>query len=192
MLQNILTLVSQIDWQTTANIGSSIAVLVAVIIFACEMRANRQEREFAVFLRFIDAYNELANERKAYWVELKETIQANPKIKQEIGDRTGSLDYLMLRANQAEPFYAIEYSIIEYEIRSLSLLNEICRYAAKDTQKRVLTNIQFAHEISYYQNKLDSLLFLVNRESKERLFSIPRYSALMKYSAPGFFTPREA
>jgi hypothetical protein len=189
MFHNMLTLLSQIDWQTTANIGSSVAVLIAVSVFAWEIRANRQEREFTIFLRFTDIYIELMNERKAQWSRLKETIGNNPNTKNEISDRTGSLDYLLLRAKQEEPFYAIEHSIIEYEVRSLNLLNEICYYAAKDPKKKILANIQFAHEISFYQNRLDDLLSLVDRERGERLFSVPRYSAVKKYSVKDFFQP---
>ena len=191
MLQNFLALLSQIDWQTVTYVGSSVAVLLAVVVFIWEVRANRQEREFTIFFRFIDTYSRLMDERKAHWKKIKETIQNNPNTKQEIGDRTNSLDYLLLRAKQSEPFYAIEHSIIEYEIRSLSLLNEICYFATKDHKKRILVNIQFAHEISFYQNRLDDLLFLVNRERGERLFSVPRYSALKKYTVKNFSRPAE-
>jgi hypothetical protein len=187
MQPDFLKMLSNIDWQTVSNIASSLAVLLAVIVFICEIRANRRERDYAVFLRFVDAYEDTVEKRKAQWKKLQEAVQSDPKIQHEIDDRTSSLDYLRLRVEQAEPLYAIEHGQIEYEIRSLNLLNEICRYAARDSQKKALTNALFASEISYYQNRLNDLLFLRQQERGERLFSIPRYAALVKHSVKDAF-----
>ena len=187
LIQVILSHLNRIDWQTLADIGSSFALLLAILVFAWEIRANRREREFAIFLRFVDAYEQVSQKRRTQWSKVKDVLQSNPALKHEIGDRTSSLDYLRTRAEQAEPMYAIEHGILEYEIRSLNILNELCRYAEKDPRKIALVNALFASEISYYRNKLDDLLTLREHESEQRLFSIPRCDALVRFSVGGFF-----
>ena len=44
-----------IDWQTVANIATSIAVILALAVFVWEMRNSRREREYQVFFRYVDA-----------------------------------------------------------------------------------------------------------------------------------------
>lgn len=118
---------------------------------------------------------------------MKEVVQSTSNIQHEIGDRTSSLDYLRIRVEQAEPLFAIEHSQIEYEIQSLNLLNEICRYTNRDSQKKALTDALFAREISFYQYRLNDLIYIRQQESGKRLFSIPCYDALVKHSVKGAF-----
>lgn len=172
-----------------AEVATILAFTIALVSFLWEFRANREERAFSVFLRFIDAYEQLQEDRRQRWNSLKEVVRANPNTQHEIGDRTNSVDYLLLRIEQDEPLYAVEHSLLENEIKSLNLLNELCRYSLKDTQKMLLTKALLADEISFYQNNLQRLLAIRDRESVERLFSIPRYDALIATPVEDFFNP---
>ena len=169
-----------IDWQTVANIATSVAVVLALAVFVWEMRSSRREREYQVFFRYVDAYERLETRRLDNWRKLKDAIQSNPNTKEEIGDKTNSIEYLMLRARQAEPMYAIEHNVLELEIQSLNLLNEMCRYALRDSDRLSLLKAMFAKEISFYQHSLPQILQLREQEKAQRLFSIPKYESLQK------------
>lgn len=175
------------DWQTIAAIASSLGFILAILVFAWEIRANRRERDLSVFLRFLDAYEKVQARRRQQWSKVKEVIQSNPHLKDEIGDRTSTLDYLLIRSQQPEQMFAVEHGIIELEIQSLNILNELCRLSTGDQQRNTLLASFCGSEISYYQNRLNDLLALREREAGERLFSVPRHEALIKFTIHGFF-----
>ena len=175
------------DWQTIANIATSIALIVAISVFIWEVKSSRRERAFSIFLRLLDCYREILNERRHKWKLIKEKVRAKPKISEEIGDKTSSLDYLLTRARQEEPLYAIEHGLLEDEIRSLNLLNELCKYALKDEQMALVLKVLCSSEISYYQNRYKELLSIRDTEKQLRLFSVPRYSHLQKFRVGDYF-----
>lgn len=187
-------MLSALELPTVANVATALAVIVALVTFVWEIRSARKQQDFTIFLRFVDAYERLQERRRATWVHLKETVRADPKIAQEIGDKASSLDYLKLRVEQQEPLYAIEHGVLENEIQSLNLLNELCRYGADDPQKMLLVKALFASEISYYQNRLSDVLYLREREKAVRLFSMPRADSLKTCQLGDFFqaVPRNA
>lgn len=176
-----------IDWQTISNIATSLAVILAIVVFIWEVRSSRKERAFSVFLRLVDYYGEIMTERRHKWKLIKEKVRSNPKISKEIGDKTSTLDYLLIRVKQKEPLYAIEHGLLEDEIRSLNLLNELCRYALKDKQMALILKISYSSEISYYQNRLEDLLLIRNKEKQLRLFSIPHHSHVKKFKVIRYF-----
>lgn len=176
-----------IDLQIVANIATSLAVIVAIGVFIWEVKSSRRERAFSVFLRLLHCYDEIITERRHKWKVIKEKVKANPKIFEEIGDKTSSLDYLLTRVQQKELLYAIEHGLLEDEIRSLNLLNELCNYALKDEQKALILKVSYASEISYYQNRYEDLLLIRNREKQVRLFSIPRYAYLQKFQVGDYY-----
>ncbi|MCK4361906.1 MAG: hypothetical protein KAW13_01335 [Dehalococcoidia bacterium] len=175
------------DWQTIANIAILLAVIITIGVFIWEVIASRRERTFSVFLRLLDYYEKIMSERRRKWKTIKETVKDNAKIAEEIGDKTSTLDYLLTRAKQEEPLYAIEHELLEHEIRSLSLLNELCKYASKDEQKALVLRVSYSSEISYYQNRLKDILLILDKEKQLRLFSIPQYGHLQKFSIGGYF-----
>lgn len=176
-----------IDWQTVAYIATSLAFIITVLVFIWEVKSSRREREFAIFLRLIDSYREIMADRRNRWKVIKERVRANARTSEEIGDRTSSLDYLLTRMQQDEPLCAIEHAVVEDEIRSLNLLNELCKYALKDEQMALILKISYSSEISYYQNRIGDLLFIRNREKQVRLFSMPRYGHLQKVQVGDYF-----
>lgn len=169
-----------VDWQLIANIAASLAVILALAVFVWQIRNTRHEREFAVFFRYVDAYEQLKSRRLDNWRRLKESVRSDSRIQDEIGDRTNSIQYLLLRTKQPEPMYAIEHAVLEYEIQCVNLLNEMCRYALRDTGKLCLLKALFANEISFYQNSLPGIVNLRERERPERLFSVAKYESLEK------------
>ena len=139
------------DWQTIANMATSVAVIVAVGALIWGIRGVRQEREFQVFFRYVDAYERLETKRLDNWRKLKDAVRSIPGGEGEIGDRTNSIQYLQLRVAQQEPLYAIEHAVLELEIQSLNVLNDLCSYALKDTRKLSLCKALFATDIAFYQ-----------------------------------------
>lgn len=176
-----------IDWQIISNIASSLAFILAIGLFIWEVRSNRKERAFSIFVRLVDYYSKVVTERKHKWKLIKEKVRLNPKTRKEVGDKTSTLDYLLTRTKQKEPLYAIEHGLLEDEIRSLSLLNELCRYALRDKQMALILKISYSSEISYYQNRLEDLLLIRKREKQLRLFSVPHYSHLLKFTISDYF-----
>ena len=172
-----------VDSQILSNIATIIVAILAVIGLIWEIKSSRKERNFSIFLRLIDYYNEIMTERRKKWKLIKNT---NKELG-EIGDKTNSLDYLLLRIQQKEPLYAIEHNLIEDEIRSLNLLNELCNYALKDEQKELILKISFSSEVSFYQNRLKDLLLILEKEKLLRPFSIPHYTYLQKFRVGDYF-----
>lgn len=176
-----------VDWQTIAHVATSLTLVVAIGVFIWEVRSSRKERAFSVFLRLLDFYNNIMTERRQKWKTIKEVAKANPKISEEIGDKTSSLDYLLRRVQQKDALYAVEHGLLEDETKSLNLLNELCRYALEDKQKALILKVSYSSEISYYQNRLKDILLIWDREKQFRLFSIPRYSQLQKFQVGDYF-----
>lgn len=176
-----------IDWQTIANIATSLILIVAIGMFIWEVRSSRRERAFSIFLRLLDCYREIMSERKNKWKLIKEKVKANPKTSEEIGDKTSSLDYLLMRMRQKDPLYAIEHGLLEDEIRSLNLVNELCKSALKDEQRALVLKVLYPSEISYYQNRYEDLLLIRDSQKQLRLFSVPHYSHLQKFQVGDYF-----
>jgi hypothetical protein len=175
------------DWQTAANIASSLAVLVAVLAFMWEVHLSRKERAFSVFLKLVDFYGVVQAQRRNQWKLIKDNVRGNPKTAHEVGDTTISFDYLLTRVKQTEPLYAIEHGLLEDEIRSLNLLDELCRYALKDLQMAIILKTVYASEISFYQNRLKDLLFLRDSQRRVRLFSVLRCNNLQGLQVSDYF-----
>jgi len=176
-----------IDWQTIANIATSLILIVAIGMFIWEVGSSRRERAFSIFLRLLDCYREIMSERKNKWNLIKEKVKANPKTSEEIGDKTSSLDYLLIRMRQKDPLYAIEHGLLEDEIRSLNLVNELCKSALKDEQRALVLKALYSSEISYYQNRYEDLLLIRDSQKQLRLFSVPHYSHLQKFQVGDYF-----
>jgi len=174
-------------WQIIAHIATSLALIVAIGVLIWEVKSSQRERAFSIFLRLLDCYHEVMTERKSKWVLIKEKIRVNPKISEEISDKTSSLDYLLIRVRQKEPLYAIEHGLLEHEIKSLNLLNELCKYALKDEQMALVLKVLYSSEISYYQNRHEDLLLIRDSEKQLRLFSVPRYNHLQKFQVGDYF-----
>ncbi len=176
-----------INWQILAQIATTLAFILATITFIIEIKANRDEREYSILVKYIDTYGSLSKESNEAWSGIKGVVRNNPNTKKEISDKTSTLEYLKTRFDQKEPLYDIERYILENEIQRLSLLNEICRLSIQDENKSVLTKALLSREISFYQNKLQDILVLYNKASQFWLMSRPRYDMLMKFKVEDFF-----
>jgi len=169
------------------NSISLLALIVAFVALIWQVLLSRKERAFSVFLRLLDFYGNIMTERREKWKTIKKVVKANPKISEEVGDKTSTLDYLMKRIEQKEPLYPIEHGLLEDEIRSLNLLNELCKYAFKDEEKALILRVSYSSEISYYQNRLKDILLVRDKEKRFVLLSIPRYSHLEKFPVGDYF-----
>lgn len=175
------------DWSTLAQVATALGLIVAICMFIWQIKSNRKERSFSIFLRLLDFYNHIMTERRQKWKTIKEKVKDNPKISIEIGDKTSSIDYLLIRIQQNEPLYAIEHGLFEDEIKSLNLLNELCKYAVKDEQKALILKVSYSSEISYYLNRLNDISLIWDKERQLRLFSIPRYRYLKQFQVGDYF-----
>lgn len=175
------------DWQTIAYMTSTAAVIVAIGAFIWQVKSNRNERAFSIFLRLLDFYNETITKRRRGWQAIRKSVRANPKTVEEIGDKTNTLNYLLIRTQQTEPLYDIEQNLLEDEIRSLSLLNELCKYALKKEQLALILKIHYSSEIVFYQKSVKDIILIRDKEKKFRLFSIPHFEHLQKFRVEDYF-----
>lgn len=175
------------DWQLVSSMAASFAVVIAICALIHEVRSSRKERLFSTFIKLVDYYSGLIIERRKKWMIIKERVKTNSRIEREIGDKTSTIEYLLIRSKQEEPMYAIEHSLLEDDIRSLNLLNELCKLALKDELKALLLKVLFSGEICYYQNRLRDLLAIHEREKEFRLFSKPKYIHLQKLRVDDYF-----
>ena len=179
-----------IDWlKSNSYLIPSIGVIGALIFNSWQIIKSSKEKNIFVFSNLAETYESTRRERLAHWLILKKAVKSDEKICHEIGDKTSSLDYLLLRINGKgqDPLTAIEHQILAYEIQSINILNEICRYANKDKDATLLTQVRFSSEISYYQNRYNDLKYLWQHERSIRLFQIPRYDALVEFPISEFF-----
>lgn len=176
-----------IDWQSVSHIATAVAVVLALAVFVWQVKVNKEERKFSLLLKYTGMYEKLVEKTESDWDKIKIAIRNNPSTKHEIPDRCSSLDYLKLRSEQPEQFYAIEDNLLEDEIQSLNILNEICRYVKSDPQNEVFVNAILAREITFYQHRINDILYLKQKEGASRLFSTPRYDALMNHNVESFF-----
>lgn len=182
-----LEFLRRIDWQTTANIATTFALLVAIIALICNLRENRKTNEFVILSKYQEAYSKISEKRRDTWKKIKEKVLSNPNTKNEIPDKSNSFEYIKLRIKQSENLYAIEHQLIEEEIESLSILNEICQYALKDVRKLNLVKIMYSKDISFYQNHINDLLDFRNHCSQERLLPIPKYNAIIQIKVDDYY-----
>ena len=142
------------DWQSVGTIAGALGVVVAILALAYQIKVSRDERRFDTFVRFLDAYEGQQSRRRAKWQKVKEMARSNPKTANEVSEKISIVDYLEIRAAQLEPMYAIEHELLEEEIRSLNVVNELCRLAEGDENRTALLGSLLSSEIAYYQNKL--------------------------------------
>lgn len=170
-----------------ANIATSIGIIVAVFGLAYQFFQFRQSSEFESFAVLLHEYRRIVDERRGRWNLIRAELQKNPKTAHEVHDRQNTLDYLALRSMQSEPFVPVEHELLEREVVSLNLLDELCRLAVKNERCRLLLVLTEASEISYYQSHKDQLLQIVERERRERKFPKPHFEAIGKICVHSWF-----
>ena len=116
------------------------SLLASIIVLGYQVYQDKEQSEYTNFIDTLKYYDSLKEERIENWVKVKEVVSPNQKISWEIPDKQDSLTYLKTRVNQDEPLYAIEWAILEKEIKSLNLLNELCRMAIDNEKINVLLN----------------------------------------------------
>jgi hypothetical protein len=174
------------DWQTLGTIVAVAGVTIALIALAHEIRVSRDERAFDTFIRFLDAYENQQVRRRAKWKVIKETVRLHDHLAHEVRDTTNSVDYLTLRSRQLEAMYAIEHELLEEEIRSLNIVNQLCRLAIGDENRSALLAALFSGEIAFYQNKLADIHKLRESQKGLRLFSVMRSEWLTQFNLQGY------
>jgi len=182
-----LKILRKIDWHTTANIATTIALLVTIIALISNLRENRKTNEFVIFSKYQEAYTKVSENISNTWSMIKKEVRSNPKTKNEIPDISNSFDYIKLRIKQPENLYGIELHLIENEIQSLNILNQICQYALKDERKLNLVKIMYSKDISFYQDHIEDLLNFRKYCSRGMLLPIPRYNAIKQIKVDEHF-----
>ena len=173
--------------QITANISTTLALVVALVIFIAEVRSSRKAKEYESFLTLLQNYQRIVEERKSQWSKIKDALKDNPKVSNEIHDKQNSLSYLLIRVEQPEPMYAIEHGLLDRELRSLNFLDKLCELALKNDRAFEILLLTDAHEVSYYQNRLKDLLKIYESQRSIRLFPKPQYNSLNKTDISDFF-----
>jgi len=170
-----------------ANISTTLALVVALLVFIAEVRSSRKAREYESFLTLLQNYQRIVEERKRKWIKIKDALKGNPKVSQEIHDKQNSLSYLLIRLGQSEPMFAIEHGLLDKELRSLNFLDKLCELALKNDRALEILLLTDAQEVSYYQNRLKDLLNLYESQRNIRLFPKPHYNSLNKTDISDFF-----
>src|SRR3989344_4404402 len=96
------------------------SLLASIIVLGYQVYQDKEQSEYTNFIDTLKYYDSLKEERIENWVKVKEVVSPNQKISWEIPDKQDSLTYLKTRVNQDEPLYAIEWAILEKEIKSLN------------------------------------------------------------------------
>lgn len=187
----IWDLVKKVNWETVANIATSITLIIAVLVFAWEVYKNRFSNDFEIFNKLMDTYQNIRLKSHQVWINISESVRSNPKTKHELPDKTNSAKYLILRTKQTEPLYAIEHELVEYELQSINILNEICKFALKHDQMSLLTKATLSSEISFYQRNLNDWITIRKYATRERTLSKLKYESLMKIDVGDFFSDHE-
>jgi len=180
-------LLNKIDWSRAANIATTLGLILTIVVLIYEITENRKTTEFAIFLRYQETYIKISEKRISTWNKIKEAILSNPKTEHEISDKSSSFDYLNIRIKQQEPLFAIEHQLIDEEIRTLNILNEICKYALRDRAKLDMIKILYSQDISFYQNSINDLNGFRKLCSKERLMPKPTYTSIKKIKINDYF-----
>lgn len=173
--------------QISANISTTLALIVALVVLIVEIRSSKKTREYESFLTLLENYQQIVEERKNQWRKIKEVLKDDNKVSKEIHDKQNSLSYLLIRLEQSESMYAIEHGLLDRELRSLNFLDKLCELALKNNRAFEILLLTDAHEISYYQNRLEDLIELYESQSSIRLFPKPRYNSLNKTDVSDFF-----
>jgi hypothetical protein len=52
---------NKMNWQIIANISTSFALIIALVVFIWEIHATRKEKVFNIFIKFMDTYDNIVN-----------------------------------------------------------------------------------------------------------------------------------
>ena len=172
---------------TNKTIQSGIFVIMffSLLFLTIQTSYIKKEINYSNFVTTLKYYDTLTEKRHETWSLITKTVRDNPKIASEIHDKQNSLSYLLLRSEQSEPLYAIETELLEYEIKSVNLLNELCKNAKKE--KKTLLKLTYASDISYYKNKKDDLIKLYEQENVNRKYSKPIFDNLEHFDVGDYF-----
>jgi len=173
--------------QIIANISTTLALIVALIVFITQVRSDRAEREYRSFLMLLENYRRVVEERRKHWKTIREALKENRKVSHEVHEKQNSLSYLLIRINQEEPLYAVEHSLLEREISSLNFLDTLCEIALNNERALKVLILTDSPEISYYQNRLKDLLRIYESQKNIRMFPKPRYVFMQKMNVSDHF-----
>jgi hypothetical protein len=171
------------------TIVSLVGLIVSYITLAQQIDASRRERSNANLLRMVDSFERLRKATRETWITVRDTLRKNPKTAQEVDEKTGSIQYLLKRAEQKEPMYAIEHKILRAELESLLVLNEACRLALRDEDHMLLVRTLLGSEVRFYQTHLANLGALRAREKDQILLPLLRSDALERVNVDEYFEP---
>jgi hypothetical protein len=174
-----------LDWQMIGTVVPAVGVMIAFAALAYQIKASRDERKFDTFIRFLDAYERQRDRRQMVWRKIKEALRAAHA--QEVDDTKSTVDYLVFKDGQSRFMLPVEHELLEEEIRSLNILNELCRLAAGDENRVALLASLLSSEISFYQNKLSDIEKLRDFQRRYRLFSMIRSAWLMKFDVQDYY-----
>ena len=167
------------------QITISIIMRLSFVFLIKQVYLNKKEVEYSNFVTTLKYYDDIKEDRQDMWKLIKKTVGENQATKDEVNDKQNTLSYLMIRTEQKEPLFAIEHGLLEQEIRSLNLLNELCRIAKKE--RKTLLLLTHSSDISYYQKRKDDLLNLYAKEKNNRKFSKPTFDYLDKFDVSDYF-----
>ena len=170
-----------------AQIATAVGVIVAILVFALEVKQSREAREYDSFTTMLNTYNNLVEQRQAKWQKIKEALLKNEETAKEVHDKQNTINYLILRIQQSEPLYAIEYELVANEIQTLNFLNELSRIAQHNERAKSMLYLSVSDEITFYQKNLDKLMQVYETVKKTgRLFK-PKAEYLLKMDASDWF-----
>jgi len=174
-----------------AQIATAVGVIVAILVFAHEVKLSREAREYDSFITMLTTYNNLVEHRQATWKKIKEMLLKNEKTAKEVHDNQNTINYLMLRIKQTEPLYAVEYELVGNEIQTLNFLNELSRIDQYNERAKTILYLSVSNEITFYQKNLEKVMQLYETVKKTgRLFK-PKSDYLSKLDVSDWFDQTE-
>jgi len=149
-------------------------------------RRRGEEHTFNTFLGLLKHYDSIIHKRQDLWSQVENMSRKSGSFP---GEDASVIDYFYGRFEEIKPdrtIYGIESELLEYEIKSLNVLNELCRYAISNPQIAELLKAKYSNMISYYLESSGRLLSIVeNTKAKagpRRIFSIPNSKYIEQFS----------
>ena len=175
--------------QILANIATFIAMIVMINQLIIERKIFNENRITDHFYKLLEQYNKIYEKRKDIFLKIKEVVINDPKTKHEIDDKSSSISYLLIRLSQNEPFFSIEHSLLQHEILSMILLNQLCKICI-ETKNEILffsLVLKESSEISFYKSNIKNIVNLYNSQNKILRLYKPRIKYLIEIDVEKYF-----
>ena len=165
---------------------SLISLFISFLVFDYQKIQDKKEMHYSTFIKTLEYEDSIREKGKEKWLEKKDELLRNPENRIEDINEVDALGYLLLKLEKDESMDITDFRLFEIEIRSLNLLNELCRIAKEDKRMEKLLKLTYSSNIAYCQQEIDNLLKIYESVRKIAIFSKPQYEHLQEFEVVDF------